>query len=461
MSIVVLNFDRALLSLQCLFFLERHTSLRDVEVIVVGNGSDEEGLALLCRYARGIATLRVGSNCGFGEGNNIGAEHARGAYIVFLNNDVFVTLYSPHPLTPGLGERYLLTTAATFGRERRCVLFTPDRYSRVRLLTLARELDLDLDHVELGLVSEAGRHERFDTFVCMGNEVLPPVGGIGVRNVFHCQFPFPMEPGHHGPRWQNLDSYDVVVVNSAFTAEHYRHGLEHLGLAPKPVLVVSPPVPQMRLAAPDRRRASPIRILSVGRFAPGGHCKCQDAMIEAFRLLRKTSVAPIELHLAGAVGADLAAREYLEGLVEAARDLPVVIHPNPSAAQIAGLYADATLYWHLTGVGQDLATKPELFEHFGIAIVEAMSAGVVPVALRGAGPSEIVTDGKDGALVKDAADLVSQSAALLADTRGVAEMGAAGIRRAAEFRPDVFATRFAAAVAPDGRPRLALVNAAQ
>ncbi len=640
-SIIVLNVDKALLTLQCLFFLERHTPLSDVEIIVVDNGSGDADFAMLCRYARGIAIVRVGANRGFGEGNNIGAEHARGAYVVFLNNDVFVTpgwlqplldvvdtdptvgavgpkflypdgrlqeagatvsscgtavqrgkhldprlplfnrtepvdycsaalllvraeafravlgfdlcwdpayyedsdlclklraiglttvyahrsevvhlehatssgasinpmlknivatnrlkfverwtqdplpnfrkdpevvgelhpslerqgsslaLYSPYPLTPGGGERYVLTIAATYGRGRRCVLFTPDRYSRIRLLTLARELGLDLDHVELGLISEAGRHDRFDTFVCMGNEVLPPIGGIGARNVFHCQFPFPMEPGHHGPRWQNLDSYDVVVVNSAFTAEHYRRGLERLGLMPKPVLVVPPPVPQMGPPERNRRSASPSRILNVGRFAPGGHCKRQDAMIEAFRLLRKTVAAPLELHLAGAVGADLAAREYLEGLVEAARDLPVVIHPNPSAAQIAGLYADATLYWHLTGVGQDIAARPELFEHFGIAIVEAMSAGVVPVALRGAGPSEIVTDGKDGALVKDAADLVRQSAALLADAKTLTRIGTAAARRAAEFKPDLFATRFSAAVAPDGRPRLVLVDAAQ
>ena len=184
-------------------------------------------------------------------------------------------------------------------------------------------------------------------------------------------------------------------------------------------------------------------------------------MIEAFRLLRKTVSAPIELHLAGAVGGDLAAREYLEGLVEAARGLPIVIHPNPSAPQIAGLYADTTLYWHLTGVGQAIAARPELFEHFGIAIVEAMSAGVVPVALRGAGPSEIITDGKDGLLVDDAAGLVKRSTALLADARTLARIGTAAVRRAAEFKPDVFATRFAAAVAPNGRPRLALVDAAQ
>lgn len=634
-SIVVLNLDKAILTLQCLYFLERHTDQCVVEIILVDNGSGDEDFAQLCRYARGIEIVRVGANRGFGEGSNIGAEHARGAYVVFLNNDVFVTegwlqplldvievdatigavgpkfvypdgrlqeagatisscgtavqrgknldprlplfnrtepvdycsaalllvrieafravlgfdlcwdpayyedtdlclklreiglktvyahrsevvhlenatssgmrtlqnvvavnrlkfvgrwaqsklsnfrrdpevvgnlhppvecegsslsLYSPYPLTPGGGERYLLTIAAGFGQGRRCVLFTPDRYSRVRLLTMARELGINLDHVELGLIAEAGRHERFDTFVCMGNEVLPSIGGLGVRNVFHCQFPFPMEPGHHGPRWQNLESYDLVVVNSAFTAAHYGVGLERLGLAPKPIVVVPPPVPQIGQPEPGRHKASPIRILNVGRFAPGGHCKRQDMIIDAFRLLSGMVAVPIELHLAGAVGADHAAREYLEGLIEVARDLSVLIHPNPSAAQIAELYADATLYWHLTGIGQNIATKPELYEHFGIAIAEAMSAGVVPLALRGAGPSEIITDGKDGVLVNDVADLVKQSATLLADNKALTMIGNAAVHRAAAFKPELFDIRFAAAVAPGGRKRFALVD---
>lgn len=636
-SIVILNLDKTLLTLQCLFFLERHAAGHEMEIIVVDNGSRDEDFTLLCRYARGIEIVRVGANRGFGEGNNVGAEHARGELIVFLNNDVFVTkgwlqplldvvdadasvgavgpkflypdgrlqeagatmsacgtavqrgkhldprlplfnrtepvdycsaalllvrteafrtvlgfdlcwdpayyedadlclklrtvglrtvyahrsevvhiehgtsgsaainpsfrnvvttnrlkfverwtqdplpdfgrdpavvgdlaplagrrgaslaLYTPYPLTPGGGERYLLTIAATFGRGCRCVLFTPDRYSRMRLLTLARELALDLDHVGLAPIAEAGSHERFDTFVCMGNELLPPVAGLGAVNLFHCQFPFPMAAGHHGPRWRHLDGYDGVVVNSAFTARHYRDGLERFGLAAKPVLVVPPPVPQIRLQDGSRRAAPPHRILSVGRFAPGGHCKRQDAMIEAFRGLRKRVETTTELHLAGAVGDDLPAREYLERLVEAARDLPVSFHLNPSAAQIAALHAGAALYWHLTGLGQDIAARPELFEHFGIALAEAMSAGAVPVALRGAGPSEIITDGANGVLVDSAAELVDRSAALLAGEAELARLAAAAARRTAGFAPDLFAARFAAAADQVDPPSHALL----
>jgi glycosyltransferase involved in cell wall biosynthesis len=44
----------------------------------------------------------------------------------------------------------------------------------------------------------------------------------------------------------------------------------------------------------------------------------------------------------------------------------------------------------LTGYGQDLDAHPESAEHFGIAIVEAMSAGIIPLAFNAGGPREIL-----------------------------------------------------------------------
>lgn len=620
-SIIVLNLDKAVLTLQCLYFLKQNPSAIETEIIVVDNGSKDEDFALLSRHACGAKIVRVGVNRGFGEGNNIGAEQACGRYLVFMNNDVFVkdgwleplvdvveadasvgavgakllypdgrlqeagamlsvcgtavqrgkfldprssifnrtqpvdycsaalllvraeafhsvlgfdlswdpayyedadlsfklrtiglktvyahrseafhlehatssdekmrdflrnivatnrlkfvqrwtqdnpppfhrepgialdqrpsrrrpgpslALFTPFPLTPGGGERYLLTIAAGLGASRRCVLFTQDRYSRVRLLTLARELGLDLDHVELAMIDEVGRHERFDAFVCMSNELLPPVGPIASRNFYHCQFPFPMAAEHHGSRWAYLDEYDAIVVNSKFTAHHYQLGLERMGLAAKPVSVVPPPVPQMTRASVDRRADAPIRILNVGRFASNGHCKRQDVMIDLFRLLLKRVEHPLELHLAGVVGLDLSARDYLDRLLAMGRDLPVFFHPNASIEQLDVLYADASVYWHLTGFGQDMAKLPHLFEHFGIAIVEAMSAGVVPVAYRGGGPAEIISSGRDGFLVDTSADVVAHTAALLANPKKMTQMSAAASRRAADFTPEMFCAR--------------------
>lgn len=635
-SVVVLNHNKSLLTLQCLCVLAAHTNMVDVEVIVVDNGSRLEDFARLTRFAHGATVVRVDVNRGFGEGNNIGAEHARGRVLMFLNNDAFVrpgwlaplraaiegddavgaagakllypdgrlqeagatisacgtavqrgkhldprapafnrhrtvdycsaaalmvradafraalgfdlawdpayyedadlclrlrlmglatlyvpdsevihlehatsadagldlrlhdivatnrlkfvarwgayldeppprrtasqtalcppatvrpadaapapaptraaALFTPYTLSPGGGERYLLTAAATLSDHYRCHLLTPDRYSRMRLLTVGRELGLDLDRLRIEVLSEASAIGSIDLFVCMANEVLPPMRGLGRLNLYHCQFPFPMHPTHFGRGWRTLASYQAVVVNSAFTAGRFAADAAALGIDPPPLRVLSPPVVQAD-GRRDRQTDGVARILSVGRFAPDGHCKRQDLMIPAFADLLERVAGPVELHLAGAVPGESAARVYLQGLVEAARGLPVTFHPNASADAIARLYDDADLYWHLTGAGQDPGRHPELFEHFGIALCEAMSAGAVPVALGGGGPAEIVTDGRDGLLIDHARDLVPASARLLEDPARRNRMSVAARKRAAEFSPQVFAAGLHALVA--------------
>ena len=72
---------------------------------------------------------------------------------------------------------------------------------------------------------------------------------------------------------------------------------------------------------------------------------------------------------------------------------------------LAGLYQEAEIYWHGTGLGTDLEQEPEKAEHFGISLVEAMSAGCVVFAYGSGGPREIITDGVDGFLYSSTEDL--------------------------------------------------------
>ncbi len=91
-SVIVLNYNQAETTLECLDALERAESPLIGDIIVVDNGSSPEQVAILRkRRARGGFTLvEVGVNRFFGEGNNIGVDFADTDYIVFLNNDAFV-----------------------------------------------------------------------------------------------------------------------------------------------------------------------------------------------------------------------------------------------------------------------------------------------------------------------------------------------------------------------------------
>jgi GT2 family glycosyltransferase len=62
-----------------------------VEVLVVDNDSDDGSPDAIKEKFPWVQLIAAGANVGFGAGNNLGVERARGEYIVFLNPDTVVT----------------------------------------------------------------------------------------------------------------------------------------------------------------------------------------------------------------------------------------------------------------------------------------------------------------------------------------------------------------------------------
>jgi glycosyltransferase involved in cell wall biosynthesis len=232
------------------------------------------------------------------------------------------------------------------------------------------------------------------------------------------------------PNKNFLDTYDTLIANSTFTQGWIRRwwGRE--------ATVLYPPV---RLHDPGEK--GPI-ILGVGRFfAPkAGHSKKQLEMVEAFgRLVERGGAEGWSLHLVG--GCSEADQGYLAQVRAAAAGLPVELHIDAPGAELSDLYARASIFWHAAGLDEDVEDDPNRQEHFGISIVEAMSAGAVPVVLGQAGPAEIVEPGRSGRHFTDLDDLVDQTLALVADPAGLARLSAGAVERAAYFGLEAFAER--------------------
>ena len=239
-----------------------------------------------------------------------------------------------------------------------------------------------------------------------------------------------------GPRrglpW--LDSYDRLVANSSYGASW----VTRLWNRRCEVLV---PAVRPR-AAGDKRQV----ILSVGRFfAPErGHSKKQLEMVTAFGRLVADHPG-WELHLAGGCAEqDL---EYLERVTRAAEGLPVHLHVGASGEELDQLYAEASIYWHATGLGEDLDLDPERAEHFGITTVEAMSAGAVPIVMRAGGQLEIVREGIDGYFFTDIDALLARTALVIDDETLRGRLSASSQERSQVFGPEEFATRLRSMVA--------------
>jgi GT2 family glycosyltransferase/glycosyltransferase involved in cell wall biosynthesis len=348
-------------------------------------------------------------------------------------------LHTPYALYPGGGERYLLTMAGALSAAFDVSLSTPERYSRLRLRGMSRELGLESSNI--GYVPERGLEmlAKCDLLIAMGNHVLPPLPALGKQNVYLCQFPFPMSPRYMTDNWDHLKGYERIVVYSAFVARHLKARAEELSVPLPEIVIVPPPVHQMGAGAASKDGVP--RILNVGRFRPGSHCKRQDTLIDAFKKLRKT-LPDAELHLAGPLPPEPEAREYLVYLRDLARDEPVHFHLNAPFDDLRDLYGAASAYWHATGAGIPPDLVPECQEHFGIAILEAMSAGAVPFVLGEGGPPEFVSDGDNGFLWNTEAELVGMTTTFFSlDEQDRLALRRGAMQKAKEFDEAQFRSR--------------------
>lgn len=90
-SIVIVNLNRAALTLDCIKSVITHTKRGVYEIIVVDNGSAATETEALAQASHQFKLLPLDRNMFFGEASNIGAEHGSGDHVLFLNNDVKVT----------------------------------------------------------------------------------------------------------------------------------------------------------------------------------------------------------------------------------------------------------------------------------------------------------------------------------------------------------------------------------
>lgn len=230
--------------------------------------------------------------------------------------------------------------------------------------------------------------------------------------------------------------FDGVVINSKFHQDIISKRLVN-----PHAIVLHPPV--MLRQARDWNQKEKI-ILAVGRFFRGLHSKRQDVLIDAFRAFSKQA-PDWKFVLAGGLSDEASARDYSERLRQSAEGLPIEFRTNVSATELNELFSSSRFFWHAAGfeVPKD---QPEKMEHFGIATVEAMSAGCIPIVYRAGGQEEIIQDGLNGFFWRSTAELVERTLSLLKDDQQSARISKAAVERSREFGKDRFAEKLLALV---------------
>ena len=90
-SIITVNFNQPQVTLEFLRSVKLNTVDCEVEVILVDNGSTEDFGESFKNEFDELVYVRSEANLGFAGGNNLAVKHARGEYLLFLNNDTEIT----------------------------------------------------------------------------------------------------------------------------------------------------------------------------------------------------------------------------------------------------------------------------------------------------------------------------------------------------------------------------------
>ncbi len=227
-----------------------------------------------------------------------------------------------------------------------------------------------------------------------------------------------------------MKGYDAILANSSFTAGWIER---YWG---RPAEVVYPPV---GLTVPDIPKQN--LVVSLGRFdcsISGG--KHQLAQIGAFQGFLRTVSRDWRICLIGSCHT-ANERAYLARVQQAAQGLPATFLVNADRGAVCQALAESKIFWHTRGLSNDETETPHKAEHFGIATVEAMRAGCVPIVINSGGQREIIQHGSNGFLCGNLDELIGNSLTVARDERLRQALSEQARRRSMAFTNGAFERR--------------------
>jgi GT2 family glycosyltransferase len=277
------------------------------------------------------------------------------------------------------------------------------------------------------IISEESQH--YDIFINVNQlEKVKPRSPI---SIFFCHFPDSWRTRHFA-----VDDYTFLIANSQFTTQWLkkRWNLE-------PTLLLYPPVEMASVSTTSENanieNKTPEKIiLSVARFEAGGGKK-QVELVQAFQAMQAAYPHLCQGWKLILVGGSTPGNPYLKTVRKAIESQAeaIELQVNLSGEELQKLYAKASLFWHACGIGE---VNPQRYEHFGMATVEAMQNGCVPIVFNGGGQSEIVEPWRSGFLCDTLTQFGDYTQQLIANPDLLAQMQQAAKERGSVFNRDQF-----------------------
>lgn len=309
-------------------------------------------------------------------------------------------IYNPYLDTLGGGERYAMSVASALAeRDYRVEVEWKDKSIKN---ILEKRFNIDLRNVDF--VENVNKGDGYDFCFWVSDGSIPLLRAR--KNFLHFQFPFKDVNGKTLFNRMKFFRIDKIICNSYFTKSFIdaAYGVESL--------VIYPPIDVINFRPGKKENL----IISIGRFSQLTQAKRQDVLLRAFKKFYDSGFSDWRLVFAG--GTEVGVDDFVERLRKSAQGYPVKIMESPAFSQIKELYSKAKIFWSAAGYGVDEKKDPLKVEHFGITLVEAMSAGVVPLAYDAGGHKEIIASGRNGFLWRTQKQLLENTKALI-ETRGL------------------------------------------
>lgn len=327
---------------------------------------------------------------------------------------------NPYLDTMGGGERYTLSFALSLSE------LGYEVYLEWKDKTIKKKLEsrFGMDLKKINIIPDTGRGDGYDVCFWVSDGSIPTLKAR--KNYLHFQVPFRDVNGRSLLNKMKMFRINKVICNSLFTKKiiDAEYGVDSR--------VIYPPVDTLQIK-PRRKEKL---ILSVGRFSELLQSKRQDILINTFKDIYDGGIKDWKLILAG--GSEVGSAGFVENLRKSAEGYPIQILEGPSFNVLKDLYGKSNIFWSASGYGIDETKEPESVEHFGITVVEAMSAGCVPIVYAAGGHKEIIDQGMNGFLWNDAEDLLKTTTELIGKPSKIRELTKKAKERSVGFGYEIF-----------------------
>lgn len=336
-------------------------------------------------------------------------------------------IYTPYLDTLGGGERYMLSIAKVLRDEGwRVEVETPNP----ELLDKASErFNLNLENIYT--VESVKRGDGYDACIWLSDGSVPTL--YSRKNILHIQRPFQDVDGKSLINRAKFFRIKSIIVNSEYTKSWIDKEY------PKESVVLYPPVDVDKFKSKRKENI----ICYVGRFSKLEQSKRQDVLVDQFMKLYDSENKMMKgwkLVLAG--GSDVGRTEWVDELIKFSEDYPITIMENPKFPQLSDLLGKAKMFWSAAGFGVDVEKEPQKVEHFGMTVVEAMSAGVIPIIYNAGGHQEIVNHSTDGYKWNNTNQLVEYTKEIIENKKQSTTMSKQAKERSNDFSMEKFREKF-------------------